>query len=85
MVNDLYPFTAPALRFEVNIGLQVDFPLVQIGFNLYKGRALLIKCVLAIIYKTVSDFIHFSAKMYSLSQTAKFLVYKNAPSLSQGV
>jgi len=40
---------------------------------------------LAVIYKTVSDFIHFSAKMYSLSQTAKFLVYKNAPSLSQGV
>jgi len=36
----LCPLTAPALRFEVNIGLQVDFPLVQIGFNLYKGRAL---------------------------------------------
>jgi len=57
------PLTAPALRFEVNIGLQVDFPLVQIGFNLYKSRALPVKCVLAVIYKTVSDFIHFSAKV----------------------
>ena len=63
VVNDLCPLTAPAFRFEVNIGLQVDFPLVQIGFNLYKSRALPVKCVLAIIYKTVSDFIHFSAKV----------------------
>ena len=85
MVNDLCPFTAPALRFEVHICLQIDFPLVQIGFNLYKGCALFIQFLLAVLYKTVSDFIHFSAKMYSLSQTAKFLVYKNAPSLSQGV
>ena len=63
IINDLCPFTDPALRFEVNIGLQIDFPLVQIGFNLYKSRALPVKCVLAVIYKTVSDFIHFSAKV----------------------
>jgi hypothetical protein len=72
VVNDLCPLTAPAFRFEVNIGLQVDFPLVQIGFNLYKSRALPVKCVLAVIYKTVSDFIHFSAKMHPLFQAAKF-------------
>jgi len=71
VVNDLCPLTAPALRFEVNIGLQVDFPLVQIGFNLYKGRALPVKSVLAVIYKTVSDFIHFSAKMLFNAQTTK--------------
>ena len=63
MVNDLCPLTAPALRFEVDIGLQVDFPLVQIGFNLYKSRALPVQRVLAVIYKTVSDFIHFSARV----------------------
>lgn len=58
------PLTAPTSPgLGANIGLQVDFPLVQIGFNLYKSRALPVKCVLAVIYKTVSDFIHFSAKV----------------------
>ena len=48
----------PMLRLEVDVGSEVDVTLVQLGFHLHTGGALVVELVLSMVHTSVSYLFH---------------------------
>lgn len=58
MVDDLRTILVPVLRLEVDVGSEVDVTLIELGFYLHKGGALVVELVLTVVDQPISYFLH---------------------------
>lgn len=58
VVDDLGCRFVPVLRLEIDVGCKVDVTLIELGFHLHKGGALVVELVLAVVHQPIPDFLH---------------------------
>lgn len=58
VVDDLRTILVPVLRLEVDVSRQVDVTLIELGFYLHKGGALVVELVFAVVHQSISYFLH---------------------------